>query len=107
LSSQIMVNLNLSLSKIRQSISKKLGVSLNPNHKKGARGRTTPPPTKAQNSQSKTPTLDTLARDLTKAAREDRLDPIVGRESEVRRLTQILSRRTKNNPVLVGEPGVG
>ena len=107
LSSQIMKNLNLSLSKIRQSISKKLGVSLNPNQKKGVRGRTTTPLTKAQNSKSKTPTLDTLARDLTKAAREDRLDPIVGREPEVRRLTQILSRRTKNNPVLVGEPGVG
>ena len=104
LSSQIIKNLNLSLSKIRQSISKKLGVSLNPN-KKSSRGRTTPPT--QSTSQSKTPTLDSLARDLTKAAREERLDPIVGREKEVRRLTQILSRRTKNNPVLVGEPGVG
>ena len=104
LSSQIIKNLNLSLSKIRQSISKKLGVSLNPN-KKSSRGRTTPPT--QSTSKSKTPTLDSLARDLTKAAREKRLDPIVGREKEVRRLTQILSRRTKNNPVLVGEPGVG
>src|SRR5699024_6436651 len=58
-------------------------------------------------NQSKTPTLDSLARDLTQAAREDKLDPIVGRDTEVRRITQILSRRTKNNPVLVGEPGVG
>src|SRR5699024_8314407 len=48
-----------------------------------------------------------LARDLTKLAREKRLDPVVGRDSEVRRVVQILSRRTKNNPVLVGEPGVG
>ena len=104
LSSQIIKNLNLSLSKIRQSISKKLGVSLNPN-KKSSRGRTTPPT--QSTSKSKTPTLDSLARDLTKAAREERLDPIVGREKEVRRLTQILSRRTKNTPVLVGEPGVG
>ncbi|HZK46409.1 MAG TPA: ATP-dependent Clp protease ATP-binding subunit [Atopostipes sp.] len=104
LSSQIIKNLNLSLSKIRQSISKKLGVSLNPN-KKSSRVRTTPPT--QSTSKSKTPTLDSLARDLTKAAREERLDPIVGREKEVRRLTQILSRRTKNNPVLVGEPGVG
>ena len=104
LSSQIIKNLNLSLSKIRQSISKKLGVSLNPN-KKSSRGRTTPPT--QSTSKSKTPTLDSLARDLTKAAREERLDPIVGREKEVRRLTQILSRRTKNNPILVGEPGVG
>ena len=48
-----------------------------------------------------------MARDLTKLAREKRLDPVVGRDSEVRRVVQILSRRTKNNPVLVGEPGVG
>ena len=54
-----------------------------------------------------TPTLDSLARDLTKLAREQSLDPVVGRGTEVRRLIQILSRRTKNNPVLVGEPGVG
>src|SRR5699024_678000 len=54
-----------------------------------------------------TPTLDSLARDLTEAARNDKLDPIIGRKKEVRRMIQILSRRTKNNPVLVGEPGVG
>ena len=52
-----------------------------------------------------TPTLDSLARDLTKLAKENRLDPVVGRSREVKRLIQILSRRTKNNPVLVGEPG--
>lgn len=103
LSSQIMKNLNLSLSKVRQTISKKLGVSLKPNSRKNTRGKSAG---KAAN-QSKTPTLDSLARDLTKAAREDKLDPIVGRDNEVRRITQILSRRTKNNPVLVGEPGVG
>ena len=54
-----------------------------------------------------TPTLDSLARDLTKLAKENKLDPVVGRSREVKRLIQILSRRTKNNPVLVGEPGVG
>lgn len=54
-----------------------------------------------------TPTLDALARDLTQQAQEGKLDPIIGREREVRRIIQILSRRTKNNPVLVGEPGVG
>ncbi|EAC5558553.1 ATP-dependent Clp protease ATP-binding subunit, partial [Listeria monocytogenes] len=58
-------------------------------------------------AQQGTPTLDSLARDLTKLAREKRLDPVVGRAKEVKRLIQILSRRTKNNPVLVGEPGVG
>ena len=56
---------------------------------------------------TKTPTLDQLGIDLTSAARSNKLDPTVGREKEIQRVTQILSRRTKNNPVLVGEPGVG
>ena len=54
-----------------------------------------------------TPTLDRYSRDMTKQAREGKLDPVVGREEEIRRVIQILSRRTKNNPCLVGEPGVG
>ena len=58
-------------------------------------------------STSKTPTLDQLGTDLTSLARTGKLDPTVGREQEIQRVTQILSRRTKNNPVLVGEPGVG
>jgi len=58
-------------------------------------------------SQTRTPTLDQLGIDLTVAARAGKLDPTVGREKEIQRVTQILSRRTKNNPVLVGEPGVG
>ena len=58
-------------------------------------------------SKSKTPVLDNFARDLTKAAEEGKLDPIVGREKEIERVSQILSRRKKNNPVLIGEPGVG
>ena len=58
-------------------------------------------------STSKTPTLDQLGTDLTTLARTGKLDPTVGREQEIQRVTQILSRRTKNNPVLVGEPGVG
>ena len=56
---------------------------------------------------TRTPTLDQLGIDLTQAARDGKLDPTVGREKEIQRVTQILSRRTKNNPVLVGEPGVG
>ena len=56
---------------------------------------------------SQTPTLDQYSRDLTSLAREGKLDPVVGRESEIMRMIQILSRRTKNNPCLVGEPGVG
>jgi len=58
-------------------------------------------------SKSKTPVLDNFGRDITKAAEEGRLDPIVGREKELERIAQILSRRKKNNPVLIGEPGVG
>jgi len=62
---------------------------------------------KKTNSKSKTPLLDTYSRDLTKMAEEGKLDPIVGREKEIERISQILSRRKKNNPILIGEPGVG
>ena len=62
---------------------------------------------KTSNIKSKTPVLDNFGRDLTKAASENRLDPIVGRERELERIAQILSRRKKNNPILIGEPGVG
>ncbi|MBW3625316.1 MAG: ATP-dependent Clp protease ATP-binding subunit [Armatimonadetes bacterium] len=58
-------------------------------------------------NRSRTPTLDEFGRDLTELAREEKLDPCVGRASEIERIIQILSRRTKNNPVLIGEPGVG
>ncbi len=62
---------------------------------------------KVTDSKSKTPVLDNFGRDLTKAADEGKLDPIVGREKEIERVSQILSRRKKNNPILIGEPGVG
>ncbi|HOW25756.1 MAG TPA: ATP-dependent Clp protease ATP-binding subunit [Bacteroidales bacterium] len=62
---------------------------------------------KTPESKSKTPVLDNFGRDITKAAEEGRLDPIVGREKELERIAQILSRRKKNNPILIGEPGVG
>ena len=58
-------------------------------------------------SRKATPTLDEFSRDLTKLAREDKLDPVIGRLREIQRVVQILARRTKNNPVLIGEPGVG
>lgn len=61
----------------------------------------------AHRSSTRTPTLDQLGVDVTAAARAGKLDPVIGRESEIERLIQILSRRTKNNPVLIGEPGVG
>lgn len=62
---------------------------------------------KAVDPKSKTPVLDNFGRDLTKAAEDGKLDPVVGREKEIERVSQILSRRKKNNPILIGEPGVG
>lgn len=100
LASRIMLNLGLSLAKMRQLLKKKIGI--NDTKNAGGAGRRRP-----QGKAQGTPTLDSLARDLTKLARDKRLDPVVGRAKEVKRLIQILSRRTKNNPVLVGEPGVG
>jgi len=64
-------------------------------------------PKKGTENKSKTPVLDNFGRDITRAAEENRLDPIVGREKELQRIAQILSRRKKNNPILIGEPGVG
>ena len=70
-------------------------------------GKGQPSPPSSSKSSSDTPVLDNFGIDLTKAAEEGRLDPVVGREREIERLAQILSRRKKNNPVLIGEPGVG
>jgi ATP-dependent Clp protease ATP-binding subunit ClpC len=67
----------------------------------------TPPISDKKTEKTKTPVLDNFGRDLTKLAVEDKLDPVVGREKEIERVAQILSRRKKNNPVLIGEPGVG
>ena len=103
MAARIMINLGISLTKVRQSLKQKMGLK-NDTRNGGLRRR---------NLQEKrqivkgTPTLDSLARDLTQLAKEGKLDPVVGRSREVKRLIQILSRRTKNNPVLVGEPGVG
>ncbi len=69
---------------------------------------TTPPPSGEKKfERTKTPVLDNFGRDLTKLAIEDKLDPVIGREKEIERVAQVLSRRKKNNPVLIGEPGVG
>src|SRR3989304_5054961 len=76
---------------------------------KGAKdiGGSVPPAPDRKVERTKTPRLDNFGRDLTKLAVEDKLDPVVGREKEIERVAQILSRRKKNNPVLIGEPGVG
>ncbi|NUN08785.1 MAG: ATP-dependent Clp protease ATP-binding subunit [Ignavibacteriaceae bacterium] len=71
------------------------------------RGNVPPPQADKKPDKTKTPVLDNFGRDLTKLAIEDKLDPVVGREKEIERVAQILSRRKKNNPVLIGEPGVG
>lgn len=98
LSSRILMNLNIDLAQARKVILRKLGVTETQDKRRNQRAR---------KQQGGTPTLDSLARDLTQLARDDKMDPTVGRDSEVRRVIQILSRRTKNNPVLIGEPGVG
>lgn len=112
LASRIMINLGMSLAKMRQVLKKKMGLNESKGNNTGAASRRRQASGQQQGPrqggvQQGTPTLDNLARDLTKLARENRLDPVVGRTKEVKRLIQILSRRTKNNPVLVGEPGVG
>lgn len=73
------------------------------------RGNTRPNETgrRGKNGKSKTPTLDEFGKDLTAVAKEGKIDPVIGREEEIQRVIQILSRRTKNNPCLIGEPGVG
>ncbi len=73
----------------------------------GSMGNNPANPKKQGDNKSKTPVLDNFGRDLTKMAEDDKLDPVVGREKEIERVSQILSRRKKNNPILIGEPGVG
>ncbi|AVK62126.1 ATP-dependent Clp protease ATP-binding subunit ClpC [Lactobacillus sp. CBA3605] len=101
LSSRILMNLNLDLGQTRKVVLRKLGVS-DAMGKRKANAQT-----RNAKSTEGTPTLDSLARDLTQLASEQEMDPVVGRSKEVKRVIQILSRRTKNNPVLIGEPGVG
>ena len=91
---RVLENLGVDLSKIRSQIIRALGES----------GEVATSNTAAR---SKTPTLDEFGTDLTKKASDGRLDPVVGRSKEIERVIQILGRRTKNNPVLIGEPGVG
>lgn len=90
--SRVLSNMGLDLKKTRNMVMKLLGGAIGP----GLEGKKTP-----------TPTLDAFSRDLTALAKEGKLDPVVGRENEIERVIQVLSRRTKNNPVLIGDPGVG
>ncbi|MCU9615257.1 ATP-dependent protease ATP-binding subunit ClpC [Caldibacillus lycopersici] len=92
---RVLSNLGVSLNKARQQVLQLLGNNEAGGHSNGS------------TSNVNTPTLDSLARDLTQVAREGSLDPVIGRSKEIQRVIEVLSRRTKNNPVLIGEPGVG
>jgi ATP-dependent Clp protease ATP-binding subunit ClpC len=102
--SQVFMNMGLDLEKVREEVIKLLG-STTPGSQ-FSQGSAGPGPT-APTSKTKTPALDAFGRDLTKLAREGKLDPVIGREDEIERVMQTLSRRRKNNPVLLGEAGVG
>ncbi len=89
---RVLTNLGVDPAKVRTQTTSLLG----------AEGQPAPP-----KGKSKTPTLDSYGRDLTQLARDNKLDPVIGRNTEIERVIQILARRTKNNPALIGEPGVG
>lgn len=97
LSSRILASLDVRAQDLTRAVFKRIGVD--PSQQKAQPQR--------QTSQQGTPTLDAMSRDLTALATIGQIDPVVGRDKEVHRVIQILSRRTKNNPVLIGEPGVG
>ncbi|RME02670.1 MAG: ATP-dependent Clp protease ATP-binding subunit [Planctomycetota bacterium] len=98
IAAKVLQNLGVKLEEVRDEVLSILGAEMPTESSNG---------TAKQPSKSKTPALDAFGRDLTELARENKLDPVIGRENEIERVVQILSRRTKNNPVLLGEPGVG
>ncbi|MBS6602866.1 MAG: ATP-dependent Clp protease ATP-binding subunit [Brachyspira sp.] len=101
---RVLENLGVDLNKIRSNVVKMLGES---KPQASTAGSSSSSSSSSGGGKTKTPSLDEFGRDLTLAAQELRLDPVVGREKEIERVIQILARRTKNNPVLIGEPGVG
>lgn len=101
LSSRILYSLDVMPRQVRKVTLRRLGVAENQLRRQAGNRNA------GANQKSGTPTLDKLARDMTQLARAGKLDPVVGRNREIKRTVQILSRRTKNNPVLIGEPGVG
>ncbi len=103
---RVLENLGVDLNKVRSNVIKMLGES-KPTTTAGSSSSGSSSSSSSSSSKAKTPSLDEFGRDLTLAAQELRLDPVVGREKEIERVIQILARRTKNNPVLLGEPGVG
>jgi ATP-dependent Clp protease ATP-binding subunit ClpC len=107
---QVLMNLGLKLEEVREEVLNLLGHGLEGEDAGGRGGRGGDPSEERESrkgSKSKTPALDSFGRDLTELARQRKLDPVIGREKEIERAIQILCRRTKNNPVLLGEAGVG
>ncbi|HYT93803.1 MAG TPA: ATP-dependent Clp protease ATP-binding subunit [Gemmataceae bacterium] len=103
---QVLMNLGLKLEDVREEVLNLLGHNPDPNEGGGGGGGGSGERT-ANKGKSKTPALDSFGRDLTELARQGKLDPVIGRQNEIERVIQVLSRRTKNNPVLLGEAGVG
>jgi ATP-dependent Clp protease ATP-binding subunit ClpC len=106
---QVLMNLGLKLEEVREEVLNLLGHGIEgaEGSERGGRGGVGEEGGEGRKSRSKTPALDSFGRDLTELARQKKLDPVIGRENEIERAIQILSRRTKNNPVLLGEAGVG
>ncbi|MCX7387217.1 MAG: ATP-dependent Clp protease ATP-binding subunit [Planctomycetota bacterium] len=106
---QVLMNLGLKLEDVRDEVLNLLGHGMESaeagSEERG--GNPTAPPGQKSASRSKTPALDSFGRDLTELAKQKKLDPVIGREPEIERVIQILCRRQKNNPVLLGEAGVG
>ena len=103
---QVLMNLGLKLEEVREEVLNLLGAGVD-TEEGDAVGAGQPGQGEARRGKSKTPALDSFGRDLTELARENQLDPVIGRANEIERVLQILCRRTKNNPVLLGEAGVG
>ncbi len=106
---QVLMNLGLKLEEVREEVLNLLGAGAESDASETVAGEPGAAPSgegKAK-GKSKTPALDSFGRDLTELAKEGGLDPVIGRANEIERLTQVLCRRTKNNPVLLGEAGVG
>jgi ATP-dependent Clp protease ATP-binding subunit ClpC len=108
IAAQVMMNLGLKLEDVRQEVLNLLGAGMEENTGYPSMGmKMNPQAAQAAKGKSKTPALDSFGRDLTELALKNELDPVIGRSDEIERLVQILCRRTKNNPVLLGEAGVG
>ena len=104
---QVLMNLGVKLEEVREEVLNLLGAGMEQEESGGGGEPAVPAEPGAKKGKSRTPALDSFGRDLTEMAREGKLDPVIGREKEIERLLVVLCRRYKNNPVLLGEAGVG